>query len=361
MEGETMRTLQPVKKSILFLVPCLLLLYFYNSWLTGFQPVNTVHPYILCKNSSGYSHNVTILLWHFPFGVSMKLDGDVCWDLYHIPRCRLVDQRSAISYADVVVFHNRELVMGHEKLPLDHVCPQHQRWAWMTLESPVNNGNLRQFSNIFNMTMTYRRDSDVPLPYGMILPKAEAEEAQLEVVPLNKSSLICWVVSNYQSHYKRSQVYQELSSLVPVQVYGKWSKNYLRDSKLLPTISHCYFYLAFENSIATDYITEKLWKNAFQGGAVPVVLGARLSDYRAVAPPHSFIHVDDFTSVKDLAKYLQQLAKDEKRYREYFTWKEKWEVKRFTDWRERLCQICLHFDTLPEHKVYPDLMAWMSS
>lgn len=347
-----------MKKRLLLSFLCVLSLCLFNGWPRGFQTLTTVNRSTFRNPSS--SRNLTILLWYWPFGRSFSLRSDVCWDLYRIPRCRLVNQRSLFPSADVVVFHNRELVQGREKLPVDLPRPQGQRWAWMSLEAPVYNGNLQQYANIFNMTITYRRDADITVPYGELLPK-EAEGHLVEDVPLNKSFLVCWVISNYKRQHKRSQVYNELQATVPVKVYGSWTKKPLTSRALLPTISRCYFYLAFENSISKDYITEKLWRNAYQGGAVPVVIGPPLGDYQAVAPPNSFIHVDEFASVKDLGKFLQQLAEDKKRYSEYFTWKNQWKVKLYTDWRERLCKICSQYNSLPQQKVYSDLEAWVSA
>ncbi|XP_041815738.1 alpha-(1,3)-fucosyltransferase 7 [Chelmon rostratus] len=344
-----------MKKCLLLLLLCVLSLYLLYGWLQKIQDPTAINPATLGNWSS--SRRVTILLWHWPFGRPFSLEGDVCWDLYRIPHCRLVDQRSLFPSADVVVFHNRELLEG-EKLPLHLSRPQNQRWAWMSLEAPVYNGHLQQFANIFNMTITYRRDADISIPYGELLPK-EAESHLEEDVPLNKSFLVCWVVSNYRRQHKRSQVYKELTATVPVKVYGRWTMTPLPSSALLPTISSCYFYLAFENSVSKDYITEKLWRNAYQGGAVPVVLGPSLGDYKAVAPPNSFIHVDEFASVKDLGKYLQQLAQDKERYSEYFTWKHQWKVRLYTDWRERLCKICPQYNSLSQHRVYSDLEAWV--
>lgn len=347
-----------MKKRLFVSFLCLLPLCLLNGWPSGFQTPTPINPSTFRNRSS--SRNVTILLWYWPFGRSFTLKGDECWDLYRIPRCRLVDQRSLFSSADVVVFHNRELALGRQKLPLDLPRPQGQRWAWMSLEAPVYSGNLRQYANIFNMTMTYRRDADITVPYGERLSKVD-EGHPVEDIPQNKSFLVCWVVSNYRSQHKRSKVYKKLNAVVPVKVYGRWSKTPLTSRALLPTISRCYFYLAFENSLAKDYITEKLWRNAYRGGAVPVVLGPPSGDYKAVAPPNSFIHVDEFASVKDLGKYLQQLAEDKKRYSEYFSWKHQWTVKLYTDWRERLCKICSQYNSLPQEKVYSDLEAWVNA
>ncbi|XP_035995701.1 alpha-(1,3)-fucosyltransferase 7-like [Fundulus heteroclitus] len=301
--------------------------------------------------------NLTILLWNWPFGRKFSLKGDVCWDLYKIPSCRLLDEHSSFPSADVVVFHNREVIQGSQKMPTDLPRPHGQRWAWMSLESPAHNGNLQKFANIFNMTISYRRDADVTIPYGE-LQFVESEGNLPEDSHMNKTSLVCWVVSNYRNNQKRTQVYNELNAIVPVDVYGRWNKKPLSSDDLLPTISRCYFYLAFENSVAKDYITEKLWKNAYQGGAVPIVLGPPISDYNAVAPTHSFIHVDEFASVRFLGEYLQKLAEDRERYKEYFNWKKHWKVKVSVDWRERLCHICLQYNNLPQNKVYSDLEAW---
>ncbi|CAJ1070868.1 alpha-(1%2C3)-fucosyltransferase 7 [Xyrichtys novacula] len=340
------------KSLLLIFFLCFFLLSLLNGWPEGFQTLTAINPFTNCSRGG---RNVTILVWYWPFGRSFTLKGDMCWDRFQIPHCRLSDKRSMFPLADVVVFHSQELLLGQQKLPSDLPRPQGQRWAWMSLEAPPNETNLHQFAHLFNMTVTYRRDADVTVPYGEVQPK---EDGDVEEVPQNKSSLVCWVVSNYNTQHRRSQVYKNLTETIPVKVYGRWARKPLTSRSLLHTISCCYFYLAFENSGSKDYITEKLWRNAYQGGAVPVVMGPPLDDYKAVAPPKSFIHVDEFSSVKELGNYLQQLAEDKERYREYFTWKQKWRVKLHTDWRERLCRICLQYDCLPQHKVYSDLAAW---
>ena len=50
-------------------------------------------------------------------------------------------------------------------------------------------------------------------------------------------------------------------------------------------------------------------------------MGAAPEDYHRAAPPHSFIHVDDFRSPKELAAYLHQLDQDDALYNQYFAWK----------------------------------------
>ena len=81
------------------------------------------------------------------------------------------------------------------------------------------------------------------------------------------------------------------------------------------------FYLAFENSNCKDYITEKFYVNGLKNHILPVVMGARKEDYLRSAPQKSFIHVDDFDSPEDLAKYLKELDSNDDLYNEYFQWK----------------------------------------
>lgn len=54
------------------------------------------------------------------------------------------------------------------------------------------------------------------------------------------------------------------------------------------------FYLAFENSICRDYVTEKLY-NSLLFSTVPIVYGG--ADYDAIGlPPNSYIDVRNFKS-----------------------------------------------------------------
>ncbi|XP_041642853.1 alpha-(1,3)-fucosyltransferase 7 [Cheilinus undulatus] len=300
--------------------------------------------------------NISILLWHWPFGRSFRLRGDKCLKNFNISRCFLSDNTSTFSSADVVVFHHHELSGGLSQLPKHRDRLTSQRWVWLSMEPPVNNVNVSQLNGLFNWTMSYRRDADIYVPYGQTLLGGDG---RIVTVAPNRSCLVSWVVSRYRPEQARAAVYQSLKDLLPIQVYGRWNKKPLSHKKLLPTISKCFFYLSFENSEAADYISEKLWRNAFQAGVVPVVLGPSRATYEALAPPGSFIHVSDFRSTADLAAYLKQVAADRKLYERYFQWHRTHRVKTYTNWIERLCQICVQYPQLPKNKVYDDLEAWV--
>lgn len=267
--------------------------------------------------------------------------------------------RSWFPKADLVVFHNRELVNGQQRLPVNLPRPQKQRWVWLSLESPPNNWNMRGLAGRFNYTMCYRRDADIYIPYGWLVPSKPPNSMTVEdFIPKSKTSMACWVVSNFQTRHERTKLYLKLKNIISVDVYGGATNKRLSAEQLLPTISRYYFYLSFENSIAKDYITKKLWRNALMGGAVPVVLGPPREQYEAVLPKNAFIHVDDFSSVEELGHFLKTLAEDKERYASYFSWRLNYTVKLFKDWTEMLCNICPKVSNLPEQKVYQDLHGW---
>jgi len=63
-----------------------------------------------------------------------------------------------------------------------------------------------------------------------------------------------------------------------------------------------FFYLAFENSLCDDYVTEKLF-DALERTVIPVVFGG--ADYSRILPPHSYVDANRFMSVEGLAQYMK--------------------------------------------------------
>lgn len=102
------------------------------------------------------------------------------------------------------------------------------------------------------------------------------------------------------------------------------------------------FYLSFEQASCTDYITEKLFNVLRAQNAIPVALGGMdLADYQRAAPPHSYVHVDEFANVRQLADRLEYLASNDTAYNEYFWWIRHYRVP--STWHHYLdaqCQLC---------------------
>ncbi|XP_062410883.1 alpha-(1,3)-fucosyltransferase 7-like [Sardina pilchardus] len=312
----------------------------------------------LSVESSTGVRNHKILVWHWPFGNSLNLAGDFCKDKFGVPNCIMVDDQSQFSDADVVIFHNRELIQREQKLPVNLNRPKSQRWVWLTMKSPDYNGNVIPFAGYFNWTMTYHQDADIYSPHGVMVPKDfETDEPIEDLIPKGKTHLVCWVVNDFSPDHKRTAIYDKLKTVIPIEVYGEEVNRGLTDDTLLPTISRCFFYLAFENSVFRDYITEELWHNAYRSGAVPVVFGPPREDYEAVAQKDSFIHVNDFSTIEELGQFLRKLVMNGDAYASYFNWRRKYTVV-VKHWVELACEFCPKISSMPPHKVYKDLDGW---
>ena len=74
------------------------------------------------------------------------------------------------------------------------------------------------------------------------------------------------------------------------------------------------FYIAFENSLSWDYVTEKFFYN-LHFDVIPVVLDLH-GNYARFAPPKSYINALDFPTVKELADYLKVLDGNDTLYNE---------------------------------------------
>lgn len=126
---------------------------------------------------------------------------------------------------------------------------------------------------------------------------------------------------------------------VQVDIYGRCDshfknsrplpcpKNDLNEACFINLINSYRFYLAFENSLCDDYITEKLWKFyssslIFKTNIVPVVKGAKKSQYSPLLNNEKVVvYADDHTSAESLAKYLVYLNENTTAYLDYFQWK----------------------------------------
>jgi len=73
-----------------------------------------------------------------------------------------------------------------------------------------------------------------------------------------------------------------------------------------------FFYLAFENSVCQNYVTEKFWN--IKRLIVPIVLSRKIFANLCI-PEGAFIAADDFGSIKELTEYLKKVAADLQLYK----------------------------------------------
>ncbi len=70
-------------------------------------------------------------------------------------------------------------------------------------------------------------------------------------------------------------------------------------------LSQYKFSICFENSVIEGYITEKIF-DCFYAGTVPIYYGA--PDINKYVNPKAFINFNDFSSIQDLEKYIENLS-----------------------------------------------------
>ncbi|XP_068617114.1 4-galactosyl-N-acetylglucosaminide 3-alpha-L-fucosyltransferase 9-like [Brachionichthys hirsutus] len=289
------------------------------------------------KNNNG---NMTVLIWLWPFGRRFNLR--MCKSFYDIEGCFLTADRSLYNESDGVIIHHRDIDTDLSNLP-QLQRPSSQKWIWMNFEPPTLLKQLPGIDSLFNLTLNYRQDADIEVPFGSLVAAASRDDF---VLP-SKNKLVCWIVSNWRKEYERVKYYKELHKHMKVHVHGEASGRRISREDYTSILTSCKFYLSFENSIHTDYITEKFFK-PLSLGTVPVVLGPPRRNYERFIQGDAFIHVNDFDSPKELAEYLLLLDKDENAYLKYFEWRRHFRV--VVEKHTSLKRSCLSCDYLRLHK-----------
>ncbi|ELT93696.1 hypothetical protein CAPTEDRAFT_75687, partial [Capitella teleta] len=198
----------------------------------------------------------------------------------------------------------------------------HQKWIFFEMEPPHKTWlyvNLTQYNGMFNLTSTYAWDSNIPIWPRRNCVRDERKFQELENVDFASKKrsdvAVTWFASICSTQSDRQNYVTELQKYIDVDVYGACG-NKTCDSDdceqvLLNDTNSYKFYLAFENSICEDYVTEKLWKVLELNIAVVVMGGVNYGD---ILPKDSFIDVRDYSSPKNLAQYINFLDKNDDAY-----------------------------------------------
>lgn len=115
------------------------------------------------------------------------------------------------------------------------------------------------------------------------------------------------------------------------------------------------FYLAFENAICDDYVTEKLFDIISNNYIVPIVYGG--ADYLRLVPPNSYINANDFEDVADLVSHLNYLDKNPLEYMKYFWWKKHYKVINSHPFCE-LCEKLNEPNVIEKRQTYRSIKQW---
>ncbi|KAH6926653.1 hypothetical protein HPB50_020852 [Hyalomma asiaticum] len=136
--------------------------------------------------------------------------------------CLITNDPLLVEHSDAVVFH--VLNMTIDSLPSRrHMW---QKWVFYLMESPPHTRfiHFNHTRRMFNWTMTYRRDSDVYVPYGRLLPRdasAACPNRDLKALWESKNKTAVWVVSNCFTDGGREDFVAELRKYIDGDVYGR--------------------------------------------------------------------------------------------------------------------------------------------
>lgn len=254
------------------------------------------------------------------------------------------------EHSDLVVFHETDL----RRYPPSK--PAGQLWAMRTGEAQRNlRFSTEQWNGYFNYTIDHREDATIrtySLKTIALENKLTRDFYQEKLHMVKKDKLvpsILWYVSNcYNVNSGREEYISELRNLIEdLSIYTRSKLCSLKLGLPLRTVvehenmTTSTFYLAFENALCKDYVTEKFWKVLTDDTlTIPVVMGGlSIDEYLSIAPPNSFIHVKNFTSPQMLVKHLKMVASDPKAFNYYQEWRNTYQL---TSRKNTLCSVYLY-------------------
>ncbi|KAL3079123.1 hypothetical protein niasHT_036176 [Heterodera trifolii] len=248
------------------------------------------------------------------------------------------------SSASAVLFHVRQSFK-----PLPKNRRPEQLYAMMSIESPYWCYEKMEYvpDDYFNVSITYHSASTIPVPYGQLTqitaltsPEQIWSAAEISERMSRKKRFALQIVSHCGAPSGRDVLTKQLQELIELDMVGKCSgKNCDEQKCYQQQMESHFFYLAFENTVCSEYVTEKFW-NALRSLTVPVVLCREVVRESGI-PDDLYIAADDFDSAAALADHLKALHKDRDRYLGYFNWT-KFYQKRWvpTVNTSAFCQLC---------------------
>lgn len=236
--------------------------------------------------------------------------------------CIITTDRSFFAKADAVVFHMPTL---RSELDADLEKPEKQLWVAWSMESEENYPFLKnpEFMDLFDLRMTYHQDADIIQPYYSYTDLQDLY--YMDDSPLKKENTACMLISSPINQSGRIGYLKELMQYTSIDSYGKlfqtkeMGSDRGRESKM-ELYGKYKFVIAFENSIANDYVTEKFF-DPLLAGSVPIYLGAPNIDEFAPGD-NCFVDVRKYESPRHLADFLNACYQDDTLYMDFLRWKQ---------------------------------------
>ena len=227
------------------------------------------------------------------------------------------------------------------------------------------------WSDVFNWTMSFRRNADIQFFYGLIRKRRTPRTRDYLAITKKKTKMAAWMVSVGNAQSKRDDYVQLLEdSGVVVDHIGRGRRFQCprdNDTRCREMLNQYKFYVSFENSFYDSYITEKFFKN-FNLDLILIARG--IEQYPIVAPSDIFLNTLSFNSPKDLADKIKYLSSNDDAYAEmlrkkdeYFSiYEDHYLSNNYLETRYEevsMCQICQRVWNLDKYsKVVPDIDKW---
>ncbi|XP_037931601.1 alpha-(1,3)-fucosyltransferase C [Teleopsis dalmanni] len=232
----------------------------------------------------------TILFWNSFFGNKRwSLPEDTLGPAYFrdellcpVYKCEITNVKDflpSVDMYDAIVFHTAEPFYWIESVPAKRA--DNQFYVFALMEPPGETKHVLNDENYFyNLTMTYRLDSDILWPYMYFFDKTNsaivaptAKSAPIWREPPDeynntaiwnlwsgKNKTAAWFVSHCNTLSQREQLAEALKNFVDVDIYGECgdlSCPY-KESECDEMLDKEYkFYLSFENSLCRDYVMRR--------------------------------------------------------------------------------------------------------
>uniref|UniRef100_A0A7E4VUV8 Fucosyltransferase n=1 Tax=Panagrellus redivivus TaxID=6233 RepID=A0A7E4VUV8_PANRE len=298
-----------------------------------------------------------VLLYTKFFGGSMMPSSE-----YYCPwKCNFTEDQSTYNIADAVLFHSRNA--NYDFTLSKSVNPLRLNVFYSMEASPNENIRGKHFPpDFFNVTMSFRRDSDIwqaydkfesALPEDLGNPDVTWSDEAVNTVIAQKSKLAIQFVSNCNTHSGREFLVNELlNKTSDIDVFGHCNKQECNRTCENEILDSYYFYFAFENSVCKDYVTEKFWR--LKRLIVPIVL--KRSILQGILDDAYFLAVDDYKNMDEFIKDLNFYKENVEAYKKFFGWTKLYR-KAPVGWQP-LCSLCEFVYKPKPQKAISNIVRW---
>ena len=202
-----------------------------------------------------------------------------------------------------------------------------------------------------DIRVSYKTSVTIPLLY-LCLPRVKQPILEaLRLDPPSNRHGIAMFVSDCRATW-RYKYLEELMKYIKIDSFGKCLHNTIMPQSRVGTetvspfdikinllrMKRYKFLISFENTVTSEYITEKIW-HGYLSQTIPIYYGAP-EVYKQVPGNNTFIDAAKFNGPKNLAQYIKKVDEDEQLYQSFFTFT----IPPFEAFQKKFCEISLACD-----------------